>query len=105
MIRNVPKCDDNSLQLRILGCRAQLLYQILNVSLDPVMLENAGAPPSIRDLVTEAGYETAVLAYPGFNSFESDRFTLHRFLASHRRPGAVALGRAFQRLLSMTVAE
>jgi len=29
----------------------QLFYQIMNVPLDPAMLENAGAPPSIRDLV------------------------------------------------------
>ena len=56
--------------------------------------------PAIRDLVAEAGYETATVASPGFNSFESDRFTLHRFPATHRRPGAVALGRGFQRLLT-----
>ncbi len=29
----------------------QLFYQIINVPLDPMMLENAGAPPAIRDLV------------------------------------------------------
>jgi peptidoglycan/xylan/chitin deacetylase (PgdA/CDA1 family) len=55
--------------------------------------------PAIRDLVAEAGYETAALAQSGFNSFESNRLTLHRFLATHRSPGGVALGRAFQRLL------
>ncbi|MCE0497249.1 MAG: polysaccharide deacetylase family protein [Methylacidiphilales bacterium] len=55
--------------------------------------------PAIRDLVAEAGYETATVAHPGINSFESDRLTLRRFLATHRRPHVVALGRAFQRLL------
>src|SRR6185369_12547028 len=29
----------------------QLFYQIMNVPLDPANLENAGAPPAIRDLV------------------------------------------------------
>jgi peptidoglycan/xylan/chitin deacetylase (PgdA/CDA1 family) len=55
--------------------------------------------PAIRDLVAEAGYETAAVAYPGVNTFESDRLTLQRFLATHRLPRAVALGRAVQRHL------
>jgi peptidoglycan/xylan/chitin deacetylase (PgdA/CDA1 family) len=55
--------------------------------------------PTIRTLVAEAGYETATIAQPGLNSHESDRLTLHRFLATHNHPGAVALGRALQRLL------
>jgi peptidoglycan/xylan/chitin deacetylase (PgdA/CDA1 family) len=55
--------------------------------------------PAIRDLAGEAGYETAAIADPGINTFESDRLTLHRFLATHRRPYAVALGRALGRLL------
>jgi peptidoglycan/xylan/chitin deacetylase (PgdA/CDA1 family) len=56
--------------------------------------------PAIRDLIGEAGYETAAIAGPGINTFESDRLTLHRFLATHRRPYAVALGRTIQSLLS-----
>jgi peptidoglycan/xylan/chitin deacetylase (PgdA/CDA1 family) len=53
---------------------------------------------AIRDLVIEAGYETAVSVKHGLNTFASDRFTLQRLMAMHARPGVVALGRTLARL-------
>jgi peptidoglycan/xylan/chitin deacetylase (PgdA/CDA1 family) len=47
--------------------------------------------PPVRDLVEEAGYETATLAKPGINDRETDLFLLFRYLASHRRPYRTAL--------------
>lgn len=57
---------------------------------------------TVRDLVIEAGYETATSAHPGINRPDADPFTLLRFAASHRKPylaavrgallGAVGLG-------------
>jgi peptidoglycan/xylan/chitin deacetylase (PgdA/CDA1 family) len=46
---------------------------------------------AVRDLVAEAGYETATLADPGINGKETDLFLLFRYLASHRRPYRAAI--------------
>ena len=37
----------------------QLFYQIMNQPLDPAALENAGAPPAVRDLVLRCAAKTA----------------------------------------------
>jgi putative colanic acid biosynthesis acetyltransferase WcaF len=44
----------------------------------------------LRELVREAGYETATTTQPGTNPRLTDPFALHRILARHRRPYAVA---------------
>jgi peptidoglycan/xylan/chitin deacetylase (PgdA/CDA1 family) len=46
---------------------------------------------AVRDLVAEAGYETATTAHPGINRPDADPFTLLRHLAAHRRPYRTAL--------------
>jgi peptidoglycan/xylan/chitin deacetylase (PgdA/CDA1 family) len=48
---------------------------------------------SIRDLVQEAGYQTATTVIPGFNPAGADPFVLKRFLARHRRPWMTAITR------------
>lgn len=45
---------------------------------------------TVRALVIEAGYRTACSTAPGLATSESDPFSLPRFLATHRRPGAAA---------------
>ncbi len=45
----------------------------------------------IRDVVAEAGYETATSTIQGFNMAATDAFTLQRLPASHRRPYLAAL--------------
>jgi peptidoglycan/xylan/chitin deacetylase (PgdA/CDA1 family) len=46
---------------------------------------------AVRDLVAEAGYETATLAEPGINRRETDLFALFRYAGQHRRPYRTAL--------------
>ena len=46
---------------------------------------------AVRDLVAEAGYETATLAHPGINRPDADPFALRRHLAAHPRPYRTAL--------------
>jgi peptidoglycan/xylan/chitin deacetylase (PgdA/CDA1 family) len=46
---------------------------------------------TVRDLVIEAGYETATTAHPGINPPDADPFTLRRHLAAHPRPYRTAL--------------
>jgi hypothetical protein len=45
----------------------------------------------VRDLVAEAGYETATLAEPGINHRETDLFALFRYAGQHRRPYQTAI--------------
>lgn len=45
---------------------------------------------TVRALVIEAGYRTACSTAPGLATPASDPFSLPRFLATHRRPGAAA---------------
>jgi peptidoglycan/xylan/chitin deacetylase (PgdA/CDA1 family) len=47
---------------------------------------------AIRDIVREAGYETATTTIPGFNTAGTDPFALRRLLARHRRPWLASLG-------------
>jgi peptidoglycan/xylan/chitin deacetylase (PgdA/CDA1 family) len=47
--------------------------------------------PAIRDLVAEAGYETATLADPGINGPQTDLFALWRYSGQHRRPYQTAI--------------
>jgi peptidoglycan/xylan/chitin deacetylase (PgdA/CDA1 family) len=46
---------------------------------------------AVRDLVEEAGYETATIAQPGINAPDADPFTLRRHLAAHAKPYRIAL--------------
>lgn len=46
---------------------------------------------AVRDLVAEAGYETATTTSPGFNGPATDPFALCRLPAMHQRPWLVAL--------------
>jgi peptidoglycan/xylan/chitin deacetylase (PgdA/CDA1 family) len=46
---------------------------------------------AVRDLVAEAGYETATTAHPGINRPDADPFTLRRHLAAHPKPYRTAL--------------
>lgn len=46
---------------------------------------------AVRDLVIEAGYETATTAHPGINRPEADPFTLLRHLAAHPKPYRTAV--------------
>jgi peptidoglycan/xylan/chitin deacetylase (PgdA/CDA1 family) len=46
---------------------------------------------AVRDLVEEAGYETATIAHPGINPPNADPFTLRRHLAAHAKPYRTAL--------------
>jgi peptidoglycan/xylan/chitin deacetylase (PgdA/CDA1 family) len=46
---------------------------------------------NVRDLVEEAGYETATTVEPGTNAPGADPFTLRRHLAAHARPWRTAL--------------
>lgn len=55
--------------------------------------------PGLRDLVMEAGYETACSSLGTSNLEHEDPFTLRRLLARHRRPYATALGRRVERFL------
>jgi peptidoglycan/xylan/chitin deacetylase (PgdA/CDA1 family) len=45
---------------------------------------------AVRDLVREAGYETACTVDPGYNFPETNRFTLGRFTARYRFPYVAA---------------
>ena len=47
---------------------------------------------SIRDMVHEAGYETATTTISGFNPAGTDSFALRRLIARHQRPWLTALG-------------
>jgi peptidoglycan/xylan/chitin deacetylase (PgdA/CDA1 family) len=51
--------------------------------------------PMLREMVMEAGYETAATTEPGINSSATDPFSLHRLLATHRRPYLAALRGSF----------
>jgi peptidoglycan/xylan/chitin deacetylase (PgdA/CDA1 family) len=46
---------------------------------------------AIRDMVHEAGYETATSTLTGFNTATTDAFVLRRILARHQRPWLTAL--------------
>jgi len=46
---------------------------------------------AVRDMVREAGYETATSTIPGFNDAMTDAFVLQRLLARHERPYLAAL--------------
>jgi len=46
---------------------------------------------AVRDLVAEAGYETATIADPGINDETTDPFALLRYGAQHRRPYQAAI--------------
>jgi peptidoglycan/xylan/chitin deacetylase (PgdA/CDA1 family) len=46
---------------------------------------------AVRDLVIEAGYETATIAHPGINRPDADPFTLFRHLAAHAHPYRIAI--------------
>ncbi len=46
--------------------------------------------PAVRDLVAEAGYQTACTVENGFNTPDTDRFALKRILVRHKRPGWLA---------------
>ncbi len=48
---------------------------------------------AIRDMVQEAGYETATSTIAGLNIATTDAFALRRFLARHQRPYLAALTR------------
>jgi peptidoglycan/xylan/chitin deacetylase (PgdA/CDA1 family) len=50
----------------------------------------------VRDMVIEAGYETACIVGGGYNSPETDAFTLRRFCARHRWPHLAALAGALR---------
>jgi len=45
----------------------------------------------VRDLVIEAGYETATSTHPCLNRPDADPFTLMRFAGSHRKPWLAAV--------------
>jgi peptidoglycan/xylan/chitin deacetylase (PgdA/CDA1 family) len=47
----------------------------------------------VRDLVKEAGYQTATCVNPGFNFAETNSFNLRRYLARHEKPYLAALFR------------
>jgi len=55
--------------------------------------------PVLHDWVREAGYETACSTEGGYNLKQQNSHTLRRLLARHRRPYAVAWGRAALNLL------
>jgi len=46
---------------------------------------------AVRDMVQEAGYETATSTITGINEGKTDSFVLRRFLARHERPWLAAL--------------
>ena len=46
---------------------------------------------AVRDIVQEAGYETATTTDPGMNTAATDLFALQRRLAGHERPWLAAL--------------
>ena len=46
---------------------------------------------AIRDMVQEAGYETATSTITGFNTATTDAFALRRFMSRHQRPWLAAL--------------
>jgi peptidoglycan/xylan/chitin deacetylase (PgdA/CDA1 family) len=48
---------------------------------------------AVRDVVEEAGYETATSTIVGFNTKTSDTFALLRYMAGHRKPWVAALTR------------
>jgi peptidoglycan/xylan/chitin deacetylase (PgdA/CDA1 family) len=50
----------------------------------------------VRDLVMEAGFETACIVRSGYNLPETDAFALWRFCARHRWPRAAALAGALR---------
>jgi peptidoglycan/xylan/chitin deacetylase (PgdA/CDA1 family) len=52
---------------------------------------------AVRDLVGEAGYETATTTDPGLNDRGTDPLRLRRYLASHRKPYRAALRGALLR--------
>jgi len=54
----------------------------------------------IRDLVMEAGYETACTVDGGYNFPETDRFALRRMTAQHRLPYVAACAGALRSLFS-----
>jgi peptidoglycan/xylan/chitin deacetylase (PgdA/CDA1 family) len=47
--------------------------------------------PAVRDLVAEAGYETATITEPGINDATTDLFALLRYGAQHRKPYQAAI--------------
>jgi peptidoglycan/xylan/chitin deacetylase (PgdA/CDA1 family) len=48
---------------------------------------------AVRDLVEEAGYETATSTIHGFNTATTDTFILRRYMGAHRRPILAAVTR------------
>ena len=56
---------------------------------------------AVRDLIIEAGYETATTAHPGLNLADADPFTLLRYLASHRKPYQAAMRGAILRSIGL----